>query len=253
MIENQNFGGNDVKHFKSGFPGKTTLASGSYEYFIYETLENEVLNFTGLGSFTIYIFYKSEGAFIVVDELLEKPQQGDCIQIENCPVVLKISGGIVKLLIAGTSAPHPTLKGLFFTKHADIYKVEKPWGFELWINEEHPCYAFKKIFIKAGTKTSLQYHNFKKETNVFFQGTAKLHYKRNPMIANDLVTNTDMAYTVLEPVSVLDVVPKTLHRVEAITDITTFETSTPQLDDVIRLQDDSNRANGKLLEEHVIY
>src|SRR5207244_12187069 len=57
----------------------------------------------------------------------------------------------------------------------------------LWINGQHPCYALKKIFIKAGTKTSLQYHRFKQETNVLFEGLAKLHYKKNMSIQNDLV------------------------------------------------------------------
>ncbi|OGT34490.1 MAG: hypothetical protein A3C44_01125 [Gammaproteobacteria bacterium RIFCSPHIGHO2_02_FULL_39_13] len=132
-----------------------------------------------------------------------------------------------------------------------MYKVEKPWGYELWINGQHPCYALKKISIKAGTKTSLQYHNFKQETNVLFQGLANLHYKKNILVENDCVSASDISTILLKPISAMDVVPKTLHRVEAITDIVTFETSTPHLDDVIRVQDDSKRPDGRLIEEHI--
>ncbi|OGT37073.1 MAG: hypothetical protein A3F11_11635 [Gammaproteobacteria bacterium RIFCSPHIGHO2_12_FULL_37_14] len=132
-----------------------------------------------------------------------------------------------------------------------MYRVEKPWGHELWINGQHPCYALKKIFIKTGTKTSLQYHNFKQETNVLFQGIAKLHYKKNLLVENDLVTSADIGTTVLEPNSVADVSPLTLHRLEAMTDILLFETSTPHLDDVVRVQDDSKRSHGRLVEEHM--
>ena len=42
--------------------------------------------------------------------------------------------------------------------------VEKPWGREIWLalNDK---YCYKRIEIKAGYKTSYQFHNFKLETN----------------------------------------------------------------------------------------
>ena len=45
--------------------------------------------------------------------------------------------------------------------------VEKPWGYEKWIAHTKD-YVLKEIFIKKGHKTSLQYHNEKKETNYLF-------------------------------------------------------------------------------------
>jgi mannose-6-phosphate isomerase len=120
----------------------------------------------------------------------------------------------------------------------------------LWINGQHPCYALKEIFIKAGTKTSLQYHNFKQETNVLFQGTAKLHFKANVQISNDQCKELDTETTQIEPVSSVDVMPNTLHRLEAVTDILLYETSTPHLDDVVRVLDDNKRPDGRLEMEH---
>ena len=48
----------------------------------------------------------------------------------------------------------------------------------------------------------------------------------------------------------IDVFPPTLHRLEAISDITLYETSTPQLDDVVRVQDDAKRPDGRIDIEH---
>jgi len=48
----------------------------------------------------------------------------------------------------------------------------------------------------------------------------------------------------------VDVMPLTLHRLEAVTDILLYETSTPHLDDVVRILDDSRRPDGRLEQEH---
>ena len=246
----ENFGGNTVKHFNLGRQGKELLGAGPYEYFYYQTRADEIVVFQELQSFSIYIFNKPNEAFVTVDGIVESLEQGDTVQAEGRPVSLHVRGGAVQILVAGTSRPHPELKGLFFTRHADLYKVIKPWGHELWINGQHPCYALKEIFISAGTKTSLQYHNYKQETNVLFQGAAKLHYKANAHIPNDQVKEKDTVTVGIEPVSSVDVMPLTLHRLEAVTDILLYETSTPHLDDVVRILDDSRRPDGRLEQEH---
>ena len=246
----QYFGGNAVKQFNLGKQGKELLGAGPYEYFYYQTRPNEEVVFSELQSFSVYVYSMSDGAVVTVEGVADRLEQGDRVQAEGTPVRLKVQGGGVRLLIAGTGHPHPEIKGLFFTRHADLYKVAKPWGHELWINGQHPCYALKEIFIKAGTKTSLQYHNFKQETNVLFQGTAKLHYKANEGISNYQVKAADTAATEIEPVISVDVMPGTLHRLEAVTDILLFETSTPHLDDVVRVLDDSKRPDGRLEMEH---
>jgi hypothetical protein len=244
------FGGNAVKQFNLGKYGKEVLGRGSYEYFYYQTRPDEELIFDELLSFSVYVYSKPPDAAVTVEGVADELEQGDRVQSEGQPVKVKVQGGEVRILVAGTTRPHPELNGLFFARHSDLYKVVKPWGHELWINGQHPCYALKEIFIKAGTKTSLQYHNFKQETNVLFQGSAKLHYKANTERPNDRVSERDTAATPIEPVSSVDVMPKTLHRLEAVTDILLYETSTPHLDDVVRVLDDSKRPDGRLDIEH---
>ena len=53
------------------------------------------------------------------------------------------------------------------------YKVDKPWGYEQWL-EINEFYAYKLIFMKAGSQSSLQMHEFKYETNFVISGEAKV-------------------------------------------------------------------------------
>jgi mannose-6-phosphate isomerase len=249
-MDNIFYGGNLIKNCKLGNPGKQLLGSGPYEFFFYETELNDQVVFDELRSFSVYVYDKPASVKLSVDGLQCEIMQGDLIQAENVSVRLSVNGGAVKLLVAGTKEPHPEKKGLFFSSHNNIYKVDKPWGHELWINGQHPRYALKQIYLKAGNKTSLQYHNFKQETNVLFQGRTNLHYKINKSVKNDNVQKSDLAQIELSPITSIDVVPGVLHRLEAITDLILYETSTPHLDDVIRVSDDSNRSNGRIIEEH---
>ena len=246
----KDFGGNTVKQFQFGKLGKEVFGSGPYEYFLYETRENEEVRFNDLRSFSVFLLHKPTQAVVTVEGVNQKLERGDRVQAEDRAVNLSVAGGTIQLLVAGTTQPHPEIKGLFFARYKDLYRVAKPWGHELWINGQHPCYALKEIFVQAGTKTSLQYHNFKQETNVLFQGKAKLHYKANTAVANDRILLSDTATVQIEPVSSVDVMPSTLHRLEAITDILLYETSTPHLDDVVRVSDDNKRPDGRIEKEH---
>lgn len=244
------YGGNLVQHLKLGHQGKKMLGSGPYVYYIYETQDNEKIIFNELQSFTIYLFEKPENTLVKISGLNESMLQGDCVQVEGVSATVSIQDGPVKFLISGTTTSHPSKQGIFFCRHDNLYRVDKPWGHELWINGQHPLYAFKEIYLKAGNKTSLQYHNFKQETNVLFLGQTKLHYKKNNSVSNKDVTSDDLGVTKLKPISSIDVPPGILHRLEAISDILLYETSTPHLDDVVRITDDSNRPNGRIENEH---
>lgn len=105
--------------------------------------------------------------------------------------------------------------------------VEKPWGQEVWIclNDD---YCFKKITVNGGHKTSLQYHNTKRETIYIVCGSA---------------TFTKEAKTFFVcPGDIINLEPGVVHRVEAGTNgVVFFEVSTPQVDDVVRVQDDYGR------------
>jgi mannose-6-phosphate isomerase-like protein (cupin superfamily) len=104
--------------------------------------------------------------------------------------------------------------------------------------------------LKGGLRTSLQYHNIKQETNVLFEGEAYIHYKSNPEIENFAVQNNDIDRVKINPISSVDIIPGVIHRVESISDVVLYETSTPHLDDVIRITDDSNRPHGRIRSEH---
>ena len=250
MMEDKFFGGNIVKKLTFQNKGKHLLASGPYEYFIYKSINKEELRIDNLRSFTVFILDKDENCKILVNDLNKSINKSDAIQVENSDAVFSISGGCVTLLVAGTKNNSSDKQGIFHLNSESIYKVEKPWGHELWINGEHQCYALKQIFIKAGTKTSLQYHNYKQETNVLFSGKAKLHYKKKSEISNNNIDIEDIDSVIIHPISSIDVIPPTLHRLEAVTDILLYETSTPHLDDVVRVLDDAKRPNGRIKQEH---
>lgn len=135
-------------------------------------------------------------------------------------------------------------------REKDIYKVNKPWGYELWINGKSSEYSFKKIFLKKGHRTSLQFHKKKIETNFLYKGSAELtlskkngKYKKEEIIKNIYKKR-------LAPGCYINVNNYAVHRLKAISDIILFEVSTPHLDDVIRLADDKKRKDGKISKEH---
>ena len=120
------------------------------------------------------------------------------------------------------------------------YKVDKPWGHELWL-ELNEFYAYKLIHMKKGNRSSLQWHDRKIEANYVIDGEAEVLLEDEN---GELQSQTFKAGTGW-------VVPvRRKHRVIAITDYTALEVSTPHLDDVVRFQDDSNRGSGKIKTEH---
>jgi mannose-6-phosphate isomerase len=110
-------------------------------------------------------------------------------------------------------------------------KTEKPWGFEL-LFAQTPNYAGKLIFVKKGHRLSLQYHEKKDETIYLYQGKMLLEIEEG----GKMVSKT------LSPGQSLRIPPHTIHRQKAIEDTTLFEVSTPELEDVVRLEDDYGRA-----------
>ncbi len=248
---NYNYGGNILTRINMDLAGRHDFATGEYIYFSYLMENSEELVIEHLSSFTIApILDGKNKTELYLLELDQKVEPGDVIQAENHTVTLRVSKTPARLLVAGTQSSTTAERNIKYIKGEDVYKVTKPWGHELWLSMQHPGYAFKAIFIKQGTKTSLQYHRKKKETNVLYSGKAILNYKKNIMTENDDVHPDDLDTVLVESLSAIDISPLVLHRLEAITDVLLYETSTPHLDDVIRVQDDSNRANGRINAEH---
>lgn len=118
--------------------------------------------------------------------------------------------------------------------------VIKPWGKEEWL-ELNDRYCYKRIYINSGYKTSYQYHEKKRETNYIISGTAEVWLENDDGIVEKKIMNSGEYFNVTPPKK---------HRVIALTDIILQEVSTPEVDDVIRLEDDANRKDGKIDGEH---
>jgi len=109
-----------------------------------------------------------------------------------------------------------------------VRRVEKPWGHELiWAHSE--IYVGKVLFVKAGAALSLQFHKEKDESWLVQSGKAKLELGEvGQAVLTEEVIGAGAAFRYR---------PGTVHRVTAIEDTTILEVSTPQLDDVVRLED----------------
>ncbi len=110
-------------------------------------------------------------------------------------------------------------------------KINKPWGYELLI-ENNKYYSVKKLFMKKGKRCSLQFHQKKKETIYVLSGNLKITVGRS---------SKNLRKKIFRKGDFLTILPKIIHRMEAVTDSVYLEASTSQLKDVVRLQDDYNR------------
>lgn len=107
-------------------------------------------------------------------------------------------------------------------------KVEKPWGHELiWAQTEQ--YVGKVLFVKAGESLSLQFHRVKDESWLVQDGRVRLELGS----AGDAVLREE----VVGAGATFRFRAGTVHRVTALEDAHILEVSTPQLDDVVRLED----------------
>lgn len=111
-------------------------------------------------------------------------------------------------------------------------KAEKPWGYEL-LYAHTPKYAGKVIFIKKGHRLSLQYHQRKDESMYIYQGKVRIEIEG---------IDGGMTSHIAQSGHSIRIPPFTKHRLEAIEDTTFLEVSTPELEDVVRVEDDYGRA-----------
>lgn len=112
-----------------------------------------------------------------------------------------------------------------------IQRVEKPWGYELiWARTKD--YVGKILHINKGHKLSLQYHRIKEETIFVASGRMAFVFENDRGALQEIVLNAGEAHHV--PVG-------RKHRMIALEDCDVFEVSTPQLDDVVRLEDGYGR------------
>ena len=107
-----------------------------------------------------------------------------------------------------------------------VRRVQKPWGYEIiWAHTDR--YVGKVLHINAGHALSVQYHNHKDETVYLLSGEMKYWVKLGDQLEDVRLQEGDA----------FRITPGTVHYMEAITDCDILEASTPELDDVVRLQD----------------
>ncbi len=105
-------------------------------------------------------------------------------------------------------------------------RVEKPWGYEI-VWAETPRYVGKILHIAAGQKLSRQYHVKKDETFLVESGEMDL----------EVGQGADLEVIRMKTRDAFHCPPNTIHRMVAVTDVDVLEVSTPELDDVVRLED----------------
>ncbi len=113
-----------------------------------------------------------------------------------------------------------------------VTRVEKPWGYEV-IYAVTERYCGKLLFVREGQALSLQYHERKDETLYLDAGLAEVEVGAK---AGELETVT------IGPGAAFRLQPGTLHQLTAVRDSVFLEVSTPELDDVVRLDDHYGRA-----------
>ena len=127
--------------------------------------------------------------------------------------------------------------------------VVKPWGRVVWVNfrkgenigDEKKKYIMKKLYIKKGTKTSFQYHENKVETNFLIEGSVEAWFENKKGHIDVKVLSAGSIWTIPAGVK---------HRIVTLEDIILFESSSTEVDDVIRIEDDTLRGDGRIQSEH---
>lgn len=110
-------------------------------------------------------------------------------------------------------------------------RVEKPWGHEeIWA--ETGRYVGKMLVIRKGHRLSLQHHEVKDETLRVSIGQLQVELEDAQGLLQVLV---------LGPGDVVRIAPGRRHRMLALEDVEVIEVSTPELDDIVRHEDDYGR------------
>ncbi len=126
-------------------------------------------------------------------------------------------------------------KGLaYIDKSADEGRagfIPKPWGSETII-ENNEFYTVKKLLMRKGHRCSLQYHEKKHETIYILDGIMRLWVGKD---------EDSIEYKILNVGDTYVIEPGIVHRMESLDDCYYLESSTSELDDVVRLQDEYGR------------
>jgi len=156
--------------------------------------------------------------------------------IEAARSTLEPNHGSVTLLLAGCHRRHLVHgASTAFGKHRAMQvraatKTEKPWGYELlWALTDR--YAGKILHVRAGKRLSRQFHHSKDEYQYVLRGE----------VVVEIGGGASFERVMLYPGESVHIPAGTIHRLTAVTDADILEASTPELDDVVRIEDDYGR------------
>ncbi len=115
-------------------------------------------------------------------------------------------------------------------------RVEKPWGHEVWWAHTER-YVGKLLHIRKGHRLSLQYHQQKDETIMVLSGCILFAWQNKG--------ESEESTKTLHPHEPVDIPHGMQHRLTAIEDTVLVEVSSPEVDDIVRLDDDYSRVLSK--------
>ncbi|MEO8216127.1 MAG: cupin domain-containing protein [Acidobacteriota bacterium] len=107
-----------------------------------------------------------------------------------------------------------------------VTHITKPWGYELIFGKTER-YVGKILHVNEGESLSLQYHVVKEETLYLIAGRVRLR----------LSDASDDRTVIMEVGDCYHIPPGLVHQIEALEAADIVEVSTPELDDVVRLED----------------
>jgi len=162
------------------------------------------------------------------DELIMGLPNGDRIIIND-----KKEKGIENTAYAYNIVRNEGINNINLNKIEIEKRIEKPWGYEEII-EYNKNYVVKKLFMKENHACSTQYHQLKIETIVILKGKLRIY------IGNDI---NSLNFKDYEEGEYITIKPYTIHKMLGISDCIYIETSTNEIWDVIRLQDNYGRIN----------
>lgn len=117
-------------------------------------------------------------------------------------------------------------------RRAEETIVEKPWGYEVrWAITDR--YLGKILHVRKGEALSLQYHNQKDECLLITRGAIDAELG---------VDDGELKTVRMSEGDTIHLTPGTRHRFTAVEDADIYEVSTPEIDDVVRLEDRYGRA-----------
>ena len=113
-------------------------------------------------------------------------------------------------------------------------RVDKPWGHEIrWAITDR--YLGKILHVNKGEALSLQYHERKDECILIVKGAIDFEHGRGGELKKERMKVGDTVH----------ITPGTRHRMTAVEDTDIFEVSTPEIEDVVRLEDRYGRVDAR--------